>query len=58
MPAEALKKIYDRKGFLIKVPLFDAKSGTLLIEKRYFTSRKAVLFLFRIPKALCVSDMR
>ena len=28
-----------------KVPLFDQKSGTLLIEKRYFTSRKVPLFL-------------
>jgi hypothetical protein len=34
---------YKQVTSMSKVPLFDEKSGTLLIEKRHFTSRKAVL---------------
>ncbi len=53
-----VKKFYNRPSAIKKVPLYDEKSGTLLIEKRYFTSRKTVLFVSQKHKTLCIRRMR
>jgi hypothetical protein len=55
--AAMVKNFYNQLPSDSKVPLFDEKSGTLLIEKRHFTSRKAVLFFYHTPKALIISCM-
>ena len=50
--------IYIHHDSFRKVPLFGWKSGTLLIEKRYFSSQKAVVFLLYKHKSLITNHIR
>ncbi len=58
VPQETLKNIYNQTRPFEKAPLFAKKSGTLLIEKRHFTSRKPVLFRSNTAKVLYINHIK
>ena len=49
---------YKWWAVLRKSALFDGKSGTLLIEKRYFLHRKAVFFSVEYRNPLIYKQMQ